>query len=137
MSLRVVWFKRDLRVHGPVKQSRDQDPDGSFIRRWVPKLAEVPDAWLHAPWEWPEAERLLGRGYPERIVDHQAAARAARQAMGRMRASAEARRQADAIQERHGSRKSGVRDARYKSRRARAETRRDDRQSGFDFGDRR
>lgn len=71
------------RIFDPVKQSRLQDPDGAFIRRWVPELARLPDAFLHAPWEAPPeflsaAGVVLGQTYPMRIVDHKAAASEAR-----------------------------------------------------------
>ena len=126
------------RIYNPVKQAYDQDPDGTFVRSWVPELADVPDAYIHEPWTWPNAHTVLGDAYPERIVDHQAAARAARQKMGRMRASAEAKQQADQIQQKHGSRKSGVRNAGHgrstggrRDRHAQAKS--DARQTGFDF----
>lgn len=45
-----------LRIYNPVKQSQDQDPDGVFIRRWVPELAAVPDARIHSPWTMSRAE---------------------------------------------------------------------------------
>jgi deoxyribodipyrimidine photo-lyase len=101
----------------------------------VPELAQVPDAYVYEPWTWPNAHSVLGDAYPERIVDHQAAARAARQKMGRMRANPEARQQADRIQEKHGSRKSGVRNAGHRGgRRDRhASSKADQRQAGFDF----
>ncbi|HPF24239.1 MAG TPA: FAD-binding domain-containing protein [Hyphomonas sp.] len=72
------------RVWNPVKQSLEQDPDGAFIRRWVPELAALPDAYLHAPWEAPKAELaragvIFGQTYPMRMVDHVAAAREARE----------------------------------------------------------
>jgi len=69
------------RIYNPVKQGQDQDPSGSFIRRWLPELAAVPDAFLHGPWKWPGAGGLLGRRYPEPIVDVAAAARTAREAI--------------------------------------------------------
>jgi deoxyribodipyrimidine photo-lyase len=105
------------RVYNPVKQSRDQDPDGVFIRAWVHEIADVPDTHIHTPWTWPHAETVLGHAYPWRIVDHQAAAREARGRMGRMRADPEAKDQADAIQDRHGSRKSGMRQTGSRPRR--------------------
>ncbi|MBK1667660.1 deoxyribodipyrimidine photolyase [Rhodovibrio sodomensis] len=124
------------RIYNPVKQGYDQDPEGAFVRAWVPELAQVPDAYIHEPWTWPNAHTLLGDAYPERIVDHQTAARAARQKMGRMRATPEARRQADRIQEKHGSRKSGVRNAGHgRSGGGHARTKTDRRQTGFDFDD--
>jgi deoxyribodipyrimidine photo-lyase len=74
-----------LRIYNPVKQGLDQDPTGAFTRRWVPELAGVPDAFLHQPWKWPGARRLLGHLYPEPIVDVVASARAARDAVWSLR----------------------------------------------------
>ncbi len=105
------------RIYNPVKQSRDQDPQGTFIRAWVPEIAAIPDAHLHTPWTAPEARRVLGEAYPRPIVDHQQAARDARHRMGRMRADPDAKAQADAIQSKHGSRKSGMRQTGARPRR--------------------
>lgn len=64
-----------FRVFAPVLQGRKFDPDGAYVRRWVPELAKLPSAYLHAPWEAP-AEVLqsagirLGLAYPRPIVDH-------------------------------------------------------------------
>jgi len=69
------------RIYNPIKQGLDQDPTGAFIRAWVPELAPVPDAFLHEPWKWPEARRLLDARYPEPIVDVASAAREAREAI--------------------------------------------------------
>ncbi len=73
-----------LRIYNPVKQGHDQDPDGRFIRRWLPELSAVPPAFVHTPWLWPEVARLDGR-YPAPIVDPDAAARAARDRMWGLR----------------------------------------------------
>jgi deoxyribodipyrimidine photo-lyase len=71
------WF----RIFNPVTQSEKFDPQGRFIRKYLPQLARLPDKFLHAPWTAPadvlkSAGIVLGQTYPRPIVDH-AAARAA------------------------------------------------------------
>ncbi|MGF6259873.1 deoxyribodipyrimidine photo-lyase [Paraburkholderia youngii] len=64
-----------FRIFNPVTQSEKFDPDGRFIKRYLPQLARLPAKWIHAPW-LAGAERLaefgvvLGGNYPEPIVDH-------------------------------------------------------------------
>lgn len=70
------WF----RIFNPVLQSQRFDPQGAYIRRWVPELARVPDAAAHAPWELGPLEQqaagcLVGRDYPAPIVRHDEARR--------------------------------------------------------------
>ncbi|MEM7731104.1 MAG: FAD-binding domain-containing protein [Pseudomonadota bacterium] len=67
-----------VRIYSPIKQSYDQDPDGAFIRRWVPELAHLSGKDLHEPWRLD----ALPDGYPERIVDHASAAREAKRRIG-------------------------------------------------------
>lgn len=97
-----------IRIYNPVKQGQDQDPQGIFVRRWIPELADVPDAHIHAPWTWSGAGSVLGRRYPEPIVDPLAAARAARDRVWGLRREREFHHEADRIQDRHGSRKAGI-----------------------------
>jgi deoxyribodipyrimidine photo-lyase len=64
------WF----RILDPVAQGRRHDPDGAYVRRWVPELAALPARWIHAPWTAPDADLRasgvrLGRDYPAPIVD--------------------------------------------------------------------
>ncbi len=94
-----------IRVYNPVKQGRDHDPLGAFTRRWLPELAPVPDAFLHDPWRWPGAAQLLGRRYPEPVVDVAAAARAARDAVWALRRDPAHAAEAAAVIARHASRK--------------------------------
>lgn len=97
-----------VRIYNPVKQGHDHDPDGDFVRRWVPELAPVSTRFIHQPWGWPQAGSVLGKTYPFPIVDHLAAAKAARQKVWSLRTTAEYREQAGVIQNRHGSRKKSV-----------------------------
>jgi deoxyribodipyrimidine photo-lyase len=92
-----------VRLYNPVKQGFDQDPDGTFIRSWVPELAHLPAPLIHTPWLAPTP------GYPAPIGDHEALARAARERLWGARRGAAYAQAADAIQHRHGSRRSGMR----------------------------
>ncbi len=67
-----------FRIFNPVRQSEAHDPEGAYVRRWVPELRDVPDAYVHTPWTMPEATQreagcVVGKDYPAPIVDHQAA----------------------------------------------------------------
>jgi deoxyribodipyrimidine photo-lyase len=102
-----------LRIYSPTKQALDQDPDGVFIRRWVPELAGVPLAQLATPWRMDAATQrasgcVIGSHYPAPLVDERAAIRAAKERLFGLRRSDAARAEADVIQQRHGSRLSGL-----------------------------
>ncbi|MFJ3443337.1 cryptochrome/photolyase family protein [Streptomyces sp. NPDC086081] len=58
---------RPHRVLNPVRQGRRYDPDGTYVRRWVPELADVAADVVHEPWRLP-AERRAVLGYPEPLV---------------------------------------------------------------------
>jgi deoxyribodipyrimidine photo-lyase len=67
-----------FRIFNPVTQSERFDPDGKFIRRYVPELAKVPNKHIHAPWLMGRTVQeslgfVIGRDYPAPIVDHAAA----------------------------------------------------------------
>jgi deoxyribodipyrimidine photo-lyase len=103
-----------LRIYNPIKQSQDHDPDGTFIRTWVPALARVPDAFVHEPWTMScDQQRrhgcVIDRDYPAPLVDHAVAARQARQRLQGARRSGEARGESRRIYQRHGSRRRGRR----------------------------
>ena len=77
-----------LRIYSPSKQARDHDPAGDYVRRWVPEIGTP--------------------AYAKPIVDERTALAAARERLYALRHGDEARREADAIQARHGSRRSGL-----------------------------
>ena len=63
-----------FRIFNPVTQGERFDPQGHFVRRWVPELTAVPDRYIHAPWTMPPLTASLcgveiGRDYPAPIVD--------------------------------------------------------------------
>jgi deoxyribodipyrimidine photo-lyase len=67
-----------FRIFNPVKQGQTFDPDGAYVRRWVPEIAALPADAIHAPWEAPPgvlaaAGIRLGTTYPHPIVDHRMA----------------------------------------------------------------
>jgi deoxyribodipyrimidine photo-lyase len=102
-----------LRIYNPIKQSLDQDPQGRFIRRWIPELGQVDDQWIHTPWRMPATAQQasgcrIGRDYPAPLVDHEQAAREARQRLYAQRRETGARGQSREIFDRHGSRKRGT-----------------------------
>lgn len=64
-----------FRVFNPILQGKKFDPEGHYIRRWVPELASVPTQFIHAPWEMPLVEQhtrnvIIGSHYPLPIVEH-------------------------------------------------------------------
>ena len=67
-----------FRVFNPTLQGEKFDPEGHYVRRWVPELADLPADLIHQPWtatplELASANVTLGKTYPEPIVDHKAA----------------------------------------------------------------
>jgi deoxyribodipyrimidine photo-lyase len=77
-----------LRIYSPAKQAKDHDPQGEFVRRWVPEFG--------------------GADYPKPIVDERAALKAAKDKLYGLRKTPQALAEADAVQAKHGSRKSGL-----------------------------
>ena len=78
-----------FRIFNPVKQGEKFDPEGKYVRQWVPELARLADAWIHQPWEAPpaalaEAGIALGRSYPRPIVSHRVSREVALEAYRRI-----------------------------------------------------
>ncbi len=71
-----------FRIFNPVLQGLKFDPEGDYVRHWVPELAKLSSDWIHRPWEAPAevlraASVTLGKTYPRPIVDHAQARKAA------------------------------------------------------------
>ena len=67
-----------FRIFNPVTQGETHDPDGAYVRRWVPELARLPGKYLNKPWEAPpeilrDSGVKLGETYPNPLVDHKMA----------------------------------------------------------------
>ena len=61
-----------FRIFNPVLQGEKFDPDGVYVKQWVPELISVPVQWIHKPWMAPQDKLglCLGKDYPEPIIDH-------------------------------------------------------------------
>lgn len=91
-----------LRIYNPIKQSKDHDPDGAFIKKWVPELINVPVAYIHEPWTMPllaqQFEKVaIGEDYPLPIVDVVESASRARDILWTFRKRADVKKEARRI----------------------------------------
>ncbi|NNE34171.1 MAG: deoxyribodipyrimidine photo-lyase [Rhodothermales bacterium] len=71
-----------FRVFNPMSQSKKFDPEGAYLRQWIPELGDLPNKYIHSPWDAPDevlsdAGVQLGRDYPRPVVDHADARKAA------------------------------------------------------------
>ena len=79
-----------FRIFNPVLQGEKFDPDGRYVREFVPELARLPNAVVHKPWTAPplllrEAGVTLGKTYPESLVEHAQARQRALAAFERLK----------------------------------------------------
>ncbi len=100
----------DIRVYSPIKQGLEQDPDGEFIRQYVPELKDVPLEYLHQPELLPPLFQqfhgcVIGKDYPSPIVDHAIAAKSAKDRIFALRKTEAANLDAERVFQKHGSRK--------------------------------
>lgn len=89
-----------VRMYNPIKQSLDQDPQGKFIRRYVPELKSVPDSFIHEPWRMDSPPK----NYPRPIVEHEVAIKYARSEIARRWKSEGFREESKAVNQKLGSR---------------------------------
>jgi len=97
-----------IRLYNPIKQSQDQDPRGEFIRLWCPELTNLPNEYIHQPWLQPPMEAIfndliLGRDYPEPMIDLTLASQIARDRLWSYRDQPQVKRHIAAVLGRHVS----------------------------------
>lgn len=97
------------RIYSPIKQSEEHDPEGIFIRRWLPELSALPTEWIHTPWRMPHSLQLklgvvIGLKYPDPIGDPIQMAREARARIGDWIHKHDLKAEAQRVLKVHGSR---------------------------------
>ncbi|MFD2178146.1 cryptochrome/deoxyribodipyrimidine photo-lyase family protein [Veronia pacifica] len=95
-----------VRIYNPVKQSQEQDPNGDFIRQWIPELSEIPNELIHTPWEITPLEEVmydfaLGKSYPQPVVDLNESGKRARDLFWHWRKRSDVRKEKMRILHRH------------------------------------
>jgi deoxyribodipyrimidine photo-lyase len=109
-----------IRLYNPVKQSQDQDPRGEFIRLWCPELTNLPNEYIHQPWQQPPMEAIfndiiLGRDYPEPMIDLTQASQTARDRLWSYREQPQVKQHISAVLIRHVRPKPKQKKARHDS----------------------
>lgn len=99
-----------IRAYSVRKQSTDQDPEGDFIRTWVPELQNVTNEHIHEPWlmsdeQQDEASCIIGKDYPHPIVDEKAARKEGISRSYSAKSKPESRERSLRVYDVHGSRK--------------------------------
>ena len=103
-----------VRAYSVTKQGRDQDPEGTYIRRWVPELVDVPAESIHEPWKMDEGEQercqcRIGLDYPAPLVEEGKARKEGVSKTYAARRDPEARKKSQEVFQKHGSRKGPTR----------------------------
>ena len=97
-----------IRIYNPIKQSIDQDPDGNFIRKWVPELKNVQGKLIHEPWKMTYIDQKsisieLGKNYPLPIIENNKATKIAKDKIWKVKKSKEAKLLSSQILIKHAS----------------------------------
>ena len=95
-----------LRIYNPVKNGLEHDPQGLFVKQWIPELATLPQAFLHTPWDLTPLEAALydfklGDNYPLPIVDLTKSREKASQTLWNLQKNSLVRKESKRILNRH------------------------------------
>ncbi len=95
-----------IRMYNPIKQSLDHDPEGIFIKKWVPELAALPKELLHEPYKMSLMEQemlgvIIGKDYPYPIVDIESAGKEAREKIWGMKKNESVQKESKRILAKH------------------------------------
>jgi deoxyribodipyrimidine photo-lyase len=117
-----------IRIYNPIKQGQEHDPDGVFLRQWLPELEAVPNELIHTPWLMSAMEQTLykvslGQDYPEPIVDITVTGKTAREKLWGFRKQTHVKQEGRRILARH------VRPSKPKPRQPKASSVNNDRQA--------
>ncbi len=126
------------RVYNPIKQAMDHDPQGEFVRHWLPVLQRVPDAWIFEPWKMPADVQescgvTVGKDWPLPIVDLAQATKEAKKRMHERRGIQSVRDRNAKVLDRHGSKANMRLGSRKKRDVLKTNLKQDDHQLTFNF----
>ena len=99
------------RIYNPIKQSKEHDENGDFIKKWVPELQNLNSNWVHEPWKMDfdtqkKFRCIIGKDYPHPIVDHKEAVSLAKSKIAEIRKGVNFKTIAKKVYTKHGSRNS-------------------------------
>ncbi len=95
-----------IRIYNPIKQSKEKDKNGDFIKKWVPELKNIPVEYIHEPWKMTEIEQMMyglkiGEDYPRPIVKFEKAYKNAQDILWKTQKSEHAKSHSKDIIEKH------------------------------------
>ncbi|MEO1484806.1 MAG: FAD-binding domain-containing protein [Bacteroidota bacterium] len=87
-----------IRIYNPTKNGLDHDPEGVFVRKWIPELRDVPNAFIHEPWKMSLMDQQLigfelGKDYPMPIIDFKTTRKKASDVLWSMRKDTDVKRE--------------------------------------------